>query len=126
METKHETTNTDFESTLKSVSAALKSFFPASSLMTSFPPLAFHMMITFYALLIAVAIAKGPDGQSPSLMAFILLWHFCAIPAWILRSLTLKLCKTPLRDFFWKNNPFQIRCAKVKGVIHGSACRSFD
>jgi hypothetical protein len=92
----HATTETGVESTLKDLGAAAKNLFPAAGLFANFPPLAFHMMITFYVLLIIVAMAKGAGGESPSLMAFVLLWHFCAIPAMLLRSLTLKLCRSPL------------------------------
>jgi hypothetical protein len=92
----HETTETGVESTLKDYVAAAKNLFPAVGLFGSFPPLAFHMMLTFYVLLIIVAMVKGAGGQCPSLMAFILLWHFCAIPALFLRSISLKLCRTPL------------------------------
>jgi hypothetical protein len=77
-------------------SPALKSLASASGFLFSFPKLAFHMMITFYLFLIIFAIAAGPNGASPSLMQFVMVWHFLAFPTWLLRSLTLRLCKNPL------------------------------
>lgn len=66
----------------------------ASKLFAGFPSVAIHMMITFYLMLIIVAMAAGSGGSSPNLMAFVLLWHFCAIPAWILKCLILRLCQS--------------------------------
>jgi hypothetical protein len=37
----------------------------------------------------------GKEGKSPSLMTFVLVWHFFALPAWILRSFTVRMCKKP-------------------------------
>ena len=50
------------------------------------------MMVTFYLTLLLVAIMAGEGGSSPSLMAFILIWHAAAIPAWFLRSICFRLC----------------------------------
>ncbi len=67
----------------------------ASNLFAGFPSVAIHMMITFYLMLIIVAMAAGSGGSSPNLMTFVLLWHVFAIPAWILKCLILKLCQSP-------------------------------
>jgi hypothetical protein len=77
------------------VNPIFKTLGSASGMLNAFPKLALHMMITFYLVLIIMAIIIGPQ-KPPSLMVFVLYWHLTVIPAWILRSLTLWLCKTPL------------------------------
>jgi hypothetical protein len=53
------------------------------------------MMITFYIVLLGVAIMVGKNGTCPSLMTFAILWHLFSIPAWILRCVAIKACKKP-------------------------------
>ncbi len=83
-------------SVISSIPAALKAAVPGSGLLVSYYLIAFHMMMMFYLTLIAVAIFVGKEGKSPSLMAFIILWHLLAIPVWLLRMATLKICRTPI------------------------------
>jgi hypothetical protein len=96
MRTKNTTTNLPAaQTTVKDLINVLGTVVSTSSLLTVFPTLAFHMLITFYLLLIIMAMVVGKDGKSPSLMTFVLLWHFFALPTWILRSFTVKTCKKP-------------------------------
>ena len=80
------------ERALEEIARPLRELAPAPRMLLSFPGVALHMMVTFYLTLLLVAIAAGESGSSPSLMAFILIWHAAAIPAWFLRSLCLRLC----------------------------------
>jgi hypothetical protein len=68
----------------------------ASGWLSTFPNLAFHMMITFYLLLIIMAVIMGPEKESPKLMFFVVLWHLFAFPTWLARGLMLKICRAPL------------------------------
>lgn len=85
--------------TMRDLSKVLGTVLSTSGLLAAFSPLAFHMMVTFYLVLIGVAIVVGKNGACPSLMTFVLVWHFFAIPAWFLRSFTVKACKKPVGMF---------------------------
>jgi hypothetical protein len=80
---------------IRDFNAVLGTVFSASTLLTAFESLAFHMMVTFYFLLIIVAMVVGKEGKCPSLMTFVLVWHLFALPTLILRSFTVRMCKKP-------------------------------
>lgn len=73
----------------------------AGKIFLGFPTVALHMMITFYLTLLAFAIAAGEKGQCPDLMSFIIIWHLAAVPAWFLKTITLKMCGTPWGMFLF-------------------------
>lgn len=81
---------------MRDLKSVLKPTFPGPGLFASYYFLGFHMMVTFYLMLLIMAMLAGSGGQSPSLMAFVVLWHVFAVPIWLLRNLTLKLCQRPL------------------------------
>jgi hypothetical protein len=92
----HEISEEDAETTVRNLKAAVRATFSGPGLVANYHTIAFHMMMTFYLLLVVMAIAPGQEGKSPSLMSFILLWHLVAIPVWLLRKLTLRVCREPL------------------------------
>lgn len=81
---------------VRELKSVLKPTFPGPMVLASLYFLSIHMMITFYLLLLVMAALAGEGGKSPSLMAFVVVWHVIALPIWLLRNLMLKLCHNPL------------------------------
>lgn len=77
------------------LSPIMKTLGSASGVLNAFPKLALHMMVTFYLMLIIMAIILDPENP-PSLMAFILYWHLFALLTLGVPTLTVWLCKSPL------------------------------
>lgn len=97
MRTNNNTANSPAaQSTMSDLNRVFGTVLSTSGLLAAFSPLAFHMMMTFYLLLIISAIVVGKGAKSPSLMTFVLIWHLAAIPIWILRCVAVRVCKKPL------------------------------
>lgn len=73
----------------------MKTLGSASGVLNAFPKLALHMMVTFYLMLIIMAILVDSESP-PSLMAFVLYWHCFAVLTLGIPSLIFWLCKSPL------------------------------
>jgi hypothetical protein len=118
------------QSTMREINGILGTVLSTSGLLAAFSPLAFHMMMTFYLVLIGVAIVAGKNGTCPSLMTFFIVWHLFSFPAWILRSLVVKACKKPVgmlicfvmvAFLFFVAQPYLITAAaNIKSWIKGA------